>query len=416
MKAHSELLGRLSAPSAATLAILAFALFFPSLSVVERFLGPPWALAYVLTGLAYLVALALYGLPRLPFLLGERAARWLMAATLLALLVAFLLVYPVADSGIVGGGSDRDDALNLAARELWQGRSPYYPRTYLENPISPLPGSVLLALPFVFLGNSAYQNLFWLGAFFLVASRHLRDGRSALAMLWTVLVLSPAVLNELVTGGDLLANALFCTVFTLLFVTTAAGTDALWKRVGAAILFGVSLSSRANFLLVLPIAAAWLARKKGLGVAFSFAGVAALAFAGITLPFWLYDPAGFSPLHTANKLAGFNDWIPYSGSLALGLSVAIALGLASWRSEGSLAELLQRCAVAQAVPVVLLVGLSSLHAGSLDLVPIGYGLSFLTFGVLGAWLRLAARSPAPAVVRATPGDEGGAPRPEGRSP
>ena len=81
--------------------------------------------------------------------------------SLVLLAVAFGVIYPIANRG-VSGGSDRDEALNIAAAALWRGENPYYQRTYLGNVVSPLPGAILLAEPFVAIGNSAYGNLFWL--------------------------------------------------------------------------------------------------------------------------------------------------------------------------------------------------------------------------------------------------------------
>lgn len=65
----------------------------------------------------------------------------------------------------IGRGSDRDDALDVAVRRLAHLHNPYAARTNLGNPVSPLPGSLALAAPFVAAGRSAYQNLFWVGGF-----------------------------------------------------------------------------------------------------------------------------------------------------------------------------------------------------------------------------------------------------------
>ena len=62
--------------------------------------------------------------------------------TALLLLALFVVVYPRVNTTTPGRGSDRDEALNLAATELLDGRYAYYPATYLGNPISPLPGAI----------------------------------------------------------------------------------------------------------------------------------------------------------------------------------------------------------------------------------------------------------------------------------
>jgi hypothetical protein len=63
-----------------------------------------------------------------------RQVLWLAVVSFVMVLIAFALVYPVADSGVVGGRSDNDDALDMDTRELLHGRYPYYTRTYLGNP------------------------------------------------------------------------------------------------------------------------------------------------------------------------------------------------------------------------------------------------------------------------------------------
>ena len=141
------------------------ALVIPSLDQVHKYAGWLGVAAY-LAVTASAVALV----PRLRALvlrLTERQSAWLGAATLLAVTLALVALYPVAQSLAIGPGSDSDDAHNVAVREMLHGRYPYYARTYLGNAVHDLPGFLLLSVPFVLLGNSAYANLFWLGAFLL---------------------------------------------------------------------------------------------------------------------------------------------------------------------------------------------------------------------------------------------------------
>ena len=61
--------------------------------------------------------------------------------------------------------ADRDDALDLVVRGLLEGRDPWAVPTQIDESHHPSPGlgGALLALPFVtLLGDSSWQNLFWL--------------------------------------------------------------------------------------------------------------------------------------------------------------------------------------------------------------------------------------------------------------
>ena len=236
-----------------TFAALAFCLVFPSCGVIQKYFGNLGLLIYLVAASAVLWISYRYLSELFLSRLSERQTQFLAVATFIALIAVFALVYPKANVHVAGKGSDADDALNLAVIELRQGRYPFYVQTYLQNPVANFPGAILLAAPFVLLGTSAYQNLFWLAAFFLAVSRLTRSWRRGLILLWTLLIFSPVVMSYVVTGGDDLANSIYVLLFILLTVIWVSSADApAWKRVLAALLLGVGLSSRANFLLVLP--------------------------------------------------------------------------------------------------------------------------------------------------------------------
>src|SRR5205823_135849 len=163
---------------------------------------------------------------------------------------------------------------------------PYSTPTYLGNLISQLPGAVLLAVPFVAIGSSAYQNLFWLAALFLVLRRYLGDGRLALGAFWVALA-SPGTLRELVTGGDLIANNAYLAVFSLGVLALDPTTPTRRVlRLGSAVGLGLALSSRANVLALVPLLFAALARREGRRTAVGLLGLALAVCAAVTLPFY----------------------------------------------------------------------------------------------------------------------------------
>ncbi len=356
---------------------LAFVLVGPSLGQVQKYAGTWGLLLYALLVFGFWI-LAPRFLRGPGAIASERWAYGFAIVTGLGLLLLFLALYPLADSGIVGGGSDRDDALNLGVRELLQGRCPYHVRTYLGNPIAPLPGGLLFSLPFVLLGNSAYQNFFWLAIFFLLARRVLREARHALLLFWGLLAFSPVLLQQIVTGSDLPANSIVVLVFSWL-VICAPGK---W-RPAAALLLGLGLAWRVSFLLLLPSLFALLWREVGGKVALGLLGLVVGTFGSVLLPFALHAPHGISPFLEQNKFARFDDIVPYASLL-----VPLAAGgyaLACSHASADAIGFLRKSALVLAFPIVCGLILATLQAERLDLHLADYGVSFLFFGALPCW-------------------------------
>jgi hypothetical protein len=373
-----------------TYAGLGSCLILPSCGIVQKYFGNLALVFYLIAAPTFLWIS--YRFLSGPFLsrLSESHALYLTVATFVALGVMFAYVYPKANTQIMGHGSDADDALNLAAHELLNGRYPFYVETYLHNPIGILPGAVLLALPFVLLGGSASQNLFWLAAFFFSLSRTISSWRLSLMHLWTLLIFSPVVMHQLVTGTDEVANSIYVLLFMLLLVRWTASTDApVWKKVLAAVLLGIALSSRANFVLVLPQFVSELTRRANWQVAAKYLAIVCAALLAVTLPFWLYDPERFSPLYNqANKVAAFHTLLPHAGFVipVLGSFLALALAVQSLRRRRP--TWLRDCAIVQAFFVFCVVTLSIARRGTFSLILIGYGVFFLFFGVYACWSRM----------------------------
>jgi hypothetical protein len=310
----------------------------------------------------------------------------------LILLLIFAAIYPVLDSGRqlwfihLGGGSDRDDALNIAVNELVNERYPYSLRTYLGNPITPLPGSILLAVPFFLLGNSAYQSFFWLLVLFAVLRSDLGDGRDSLLLCWVMVLLCPASLLEIMSGGDLFANSIFVMIFFLFaFKTIPDDTASLAKKIAVAVLLGIGLSSRPNFMLIVPIFFFAILRSANKKSAIIYTMVACLAFAGITLPFYIVDPPGFSPLHTVGMIGDYKSLPPGTGSLALAVIGIVSILIPIRFKRFDELYVVLSCAVTQALFVF---GFAALHAIDNPMVGLefmNFGLMFVPFGALGFW-------------------------------
>ena len=364
-------------------------LIFPSCGVVQKYFGNVGLATYLVLVLALLWLVYQYLLEKFLSLISERQSLYLAIATFVALIAIFAFVYPKANAHVIGRGSDADDALNLAARELLSGRYPFYVETYLHNPIGILPGAIFLSLPFVLLGSSGWQSLFWLAAFFFAVSRSVNSWRLSLMLLWTVLIFSPVVMQQVVTGTDDVANSIYVLILMLLLMRWAASPDAaVWKKVFVALLMGIGLSSRGNFVLVLPQLFSELTRRANWLVAAKYLMITCAGFAAITLPFWIYDPAGFSPFHNQAHKVVFQTVLPYSGFFVPALGGCIALVLAFQSLRQRRASWLRDCALVQAFLVFSVVTLSIIERGAFSLVLISYGVFFLFFGVYACWLRM----------------------------
>jgi hypothetical protein len=374
------------------------ALVVSSAGTVDQYLGIAGVAAYAAAAAVAVPAAVRRVLPRFLARVGERDALILAGLTLAALALAFALVYPGADAEGGLRGSDRDDAADLAARHLLDLEYPYTTPTYLGNYVSQMPGAVLLALPFVAVGASAYQNLFWLAALFLALRRWISDARLALAALWLVVLGSPGVMRELLTGGDLIANNAYLAVFSLGVLAVSPTTPARrGLRLAAAVGLGLALSSRVNVLVLVPLLFAGLARREGARRAARPVGVALAVFVAVTLPFYAYAPNRFSPLLTADKVQRLESVVPGATALLLVAGGLLTLFLAARLSAGAL-PVFRGFAIVEAALFSAAVGLSSLAARRPDFgfLLLGYGLFALFPAGVALSCRLRGRLSLPA--------------------
>jgi hypothetical protein len=240
----------------------------------------------------------------------------------------YMVLYPIATSRVLGPGSDSEDALRVATSQMLQGHFPYYLRTYLGDPITPMPGALLLSAPFLLMGRVSFQNLVWLGLFIVFCLNFFRCRSSALAFLVVTALANAGVLEGFVVGADYVVNAWYICVFTFLFLRACEKNSARWQIILTGILLGIALSSRTVYAVIPPLLLAYLLPQgKGIWTAVRRVAVPVVTVIVVTAPFYFYDPAHFSPLHVVGKLYFLPE--EFRGPLlillpALGLIVACA--------------------------------------------------------------------------------------------
>jgi hypothetical protein len=381
---------------------LGLSLLIPSLGIIQKFLGTPFLPVYLIGGWA-IISIGYHVIPwKTVFALNQTQVSVLSSMTCVALIVLFAVVYPLADSGRIGPGSDHDDALNRAVTEMIHGRYPYYPRTYLDGPITKLPGALLLAAPFVLIGTSAYQNIVWLGLFVVGVSKLFHNTMRAMVVLWTILLLSPVIWQRFVTGGDLLANNIYVLLFALFLISSMHETNTThWttKQRVAATLFGIGLSSRVHFLLLVPLMFTTLRHIAGTERAIRTITWSLCIFVCCTLPFYVYDPNHFAPRELFTFLKAFDNVIPYGHIFIILGSIIVACILSYQPTHDVPISFLARSALIQAFPVLCGIVFSSIEYGTIQLSFADFGINFLFFGTLAATGRLFEQCP----QKTTPG-------------
>ena len=382
-----------------SLVVFCFFAAIPSLAMIERLLEvvfqhfslTPATIAVILVQGSYLIVLC-FGANRCfrpLFALRPGRVNSLFFLLLILLFILFLIIYPLADSGQLGFSSDRDEAIDVAVKQILLGNYPYVCKVIsgihdgcstVGNPIAPLPGALLFASPFVVLGGSALQNFGWLIAFYFALRWYIDNSRFPAIYLATLLLLSPVIVAEIFTGGDLLANSLAVT--TAMVLALRAASIKMWIVFGA--MLGIALSWRAHFLLiVVPIVVYHLKCKEMNKLLFT--GFAAcMSFAAVTLPFWIANPDGFSPIHIQQRFNDFLPLLPHADivMILIPVVVGIVLGLRA----GNHSDLLIACGAAVTAPILLAVMLNSVNKGMLTFYFYGwYALSGTLLGTLGCF-------------------------------
>jgi hypothetical protein len=264
----------------------------------------------------------------------SRGPAWVLptvVAVVVAVLVAlFVLGFPAAYGHAMGVGSDRSDALDVALARLADGRYPYEGVTYLGNPITPLPGALLMAAPFTWLtGHAAWQNLAWTVLLLPVLNRGLRL-RPGPTLLWGFATLGGLeVLREFVIGDDLVTGAVPALVAAAWTLAVARGPS-LGTVVAAGAALGMATCTRPHLALVVMVVAAAVGIAAGWRRAVVVGASASAVWVLLIVPFLVGGSARFSPWHVAAKVTGdrgLTTGIVVVGLVAAALLLA-ALGLA----------------------------------------------------------------------------------------
>ncbi|MGH6972422.1 MAG: hypothetical protein ACREEQ_12520, partial [Caulobacteraceae bacterium] len=136
----------------------------PSIGELLKYFSPTATAALALLGFAFVAFVFLargWTFGWAPRLIRERP----LACLIVLLVLIFAALYPVSQSGLIGGGSDEADALRVTFKAWLTGHDPYQALTYAGQPADPMPGAILLAAPFSLFDQPGLQNLLWIPLF-----------------------------------------------------------------------------------------------------------------------------------------------------------------------------------------------------------------------------------------------------------
>lgn len=319
-----------------------------------------------LTYLGYLMALT-----HLLYHWGPTVSQWpaktVFLGVWLSLALLFLAIYPLADSGVLGFESDREEALNIGAKALWSGVFPYHCSAVSGthegcpdsgNPIAPMPGGLILASPIVLMfGSAASMSLLSLWALFFGLSAYWRDTSRSLVHVLFLIAAAPVLSAEILTGGDHLANTVLVCIPLLLLIQNPTRP---YAKV-LALLLGCALAWRRLFwLIAVPIVFYGLRTRQWQALA-SIGGYALSGFVIVMLPFALWDPAGFAPWSVQQRYQLYEHILPHA-ALVIPACI-IALGACfGWLSRDQ-NGLLTACGWTLLIPVIAGAVLQSITVG-----------------------------------------------------
>ncbi|NEX22959.1 hypothetical protein G3480_22105 [Thiorhodococcus mannitoliphagus] len=320
----------------------------------------------IVSYLAYLYV-AYYFVRHLGEISNKVSARVWLIVLAIVVTCSFVYLYPVLDSGALGFYSDREEAIDVAVRAIWVGGFPYdcYAQSGVHvgcpetgNPIAPMPGGLMIAMPVVLLlGSAASLSLISLGVGYAGLRWLWEDSERAAAFVVALVALSPVIVGEILTGGDHLANSIWVSVPLALLIQEPSRK---YAKV-LAFIFGIALSWRGLFwLVVIPVVFNFARRRRWMDLVI-LGGIAVLGFALVTLPFLLWNWEGFDPLAVQQRYKLYEHILPYASIWIPATLVVLGSFIGWWVSSAR--QLLLACGWMLFLPILIAVIIHSVDIG-----------------------------------------------------
>jgi len=266
--------------------------------VVQKFLGYWGVIIYCIVGFIFFFTFSH------SILIHKIRDKIFTIGFLIFALISFFILYPLAQTrSQIGLGSDRDEALSIAVKELLKFHNPYnfnHP-TYFGNPISSLPGSIFIHVP----AQMLFHNTVYMEPVILVVAVALfyRYDATKVKYLIGAVFYSPVFWQDFLTGGDF-ATLSILTFVVLKFFLKKVDTKKTVVSISYGLILGICLCTRALMILFLLPLAIYPTLEKNAIERFKLLSVPLITFCVLILGFASWDFANFTPIKTLGKSGG----------------------------------------------------------------------------------------------------------------
>ena len=375
----------------ANILLFSFTIIFPSVTIFKKLPSPLLAIYCIIAPVSLFLLFA-WILPAAARFLSAKIGLTILLVFSVALALAHIFIHPLLDTdgfsigGIRFGATDSDDAIDISLDALFSGRFPYDQKTFLNAPITPMPGALLLAAPFYLFGITALQGVFWFALFWVLVWKMTSDIRITASLISSMIVLSPNVIYHLITGTDYLTNGIYVLVA---MVCMMKGIGQKPPVMGVFSVFvGITLASRPHWLLLLPIMFFYAAHRASYRLALLMILIILFSMCLLVLPFYVVDPSNFSPLHVGQFLT-IGHTFPHADIITILCAGFLSIFLGFRYRGASLETQLKSAFIVLALVILAGFSLASVAGGAIDLYYSHFGMFFITFGTLATGLPLA---------------------------
>lgn len=144
---------------------------------------------------------------------------------------------------------DRWSALELTVEGITKGNYPYILKDHMGNMSSNFPGLGFLGLPFYFLGDVGYLQVFTYLLLFLYFVFHKPIKQTLFVLL--LFISSPAILWEFIAKSDLMSNLILCYIFIDYWTVKHTNKNLFYKPIPFGVLVGFLIMTRG--VLIIPL-------------------------------------------------------------------------------------------------------------------------------------------------------------------